>query len=207
MGKQCNKCKKEKDVDKFGDLKSAKDGKNPTCKECRNLYAKNKNFKKPEKEIMVVCTGCHQEKSSLEYYGSHSNTNGLQSRCIECQRKQQHDYKSTFNGFMNKLMLSVDSNAKKRSKKEEREIRVEITKQDVIDLYYEQNGKCNLTDIDLTYSADETDFNISVDRVDSDGHYTPDNIQLVCNIVNKMKWDLNQDDFLFFCRKIVEYNA
>ena len=33
-------------------------------------------------------------------------------------------------------------------------------------------------------------YNISVDRVDPRIHYTKENIQLVCSIVNTVKWDI-----------------
>ena len=47
--------------------------------------------------------------------------------------------------------------------------------------------------------------NISVDRIDSQKDYTIDNIQLVCQIYNYMKWDLKQDDFVKYCKHVVEY--
>jgi hypothetical protein len=32
--------------------------------------------------------------------------------------------------------------------------------------------------------------------------YTKDNIQLVCCMINIMKWDLKQDDFINICKTI-----
>ncbi len=45
-------------------------------------------------------------------------------------------------------------------------------------------------------------WNMSIDRVDSDKGYIPNNIQLVCSIVNKMKGDLRDNKFLLICHKI-----
>jgi hypothetical protein len=45
-------------------------------------------------------------------------------------------------------------------------------------------------------------YNVSVDRIDSKKSYSNDNIQLVCSIINTMKWDLDQEDFINLCTHI-----
>ena len=49
--------------------------------------------------------------------------------------------------------------------------------------------------------------NISVDRIDSSGGYTRDNIQLVCMAVNQMKSDLDDNTFYDICAAIVRNAA
>ena len=49
-------------------------------------------------------------------------------------------------------------------------------------------------------------YNISIDRIDSSKGYIKGNIQLVCGIVNVMKSDSSEDEFLQLCKKIVEHN-
>ena len=46
---------------------------------------------------------------------------------------------------------------------------------------------------------------ISPDRIDSSKGYTKDNIQFVCNRVNAMKNNMNTEELLYFCKKIVEH--
>ena len=41
--------------------------------------------------------------------------------------------------------------------------------------------------------------NISIDRIDSEQGYVPDNIRLVCDRVNKMKSNMTDGDFYFWC--------
>lgn len=53
-----------------------------------------------------------------------------------------------------------------------------------------------------TSNYDET--TASLDRIDSLKPYNIDNIQWVHKIVNFMKYNLSEDDFLFYCEKIVE---
>ena len=46
--------------------------------------------------------------------------------------------------------------------------------------------------------------NISVDRIDSNKHYSIDNIQLVCVKINIIKWDLPLDEFIKTCKLVVD---
>jgi len=45
-------------------------------------------------------------------------------------------------------------------------------------------------------------YNISIDRIDSSKGYTKDNIQLVGSIINIMKNDIKEEDFLLFVSSI-----
>lgn len=49
-------------------------------------------------------------------------------------------------------------------------------------------------------------MNISIDRIDSNFGYTKDNIQLVGAIINKMKTDVPDTDFINMCSIIANYN-
>lgn len=51
-------------------------------------------------------------------------------------------------------------------------------------------------------NKENENYNISVDRIDSSKGYTKDNVQLVCDIVNRMKLDLNMSKFVELCKII-----
>ncbi len=53
----------------------------------------------------------------------------------------------------------------------------------------EQEDRCALTELPLGYDTDCDDKEMlaSLDRIDSKGHYTPDNVQLVCRFMNRWK--------------------
>ena len=61
----------------------------------------------------------------------------------------------------------------------------------------EQEDRCALTGLPLGYDrdCDDPEMLVSLDRIDSAGHYTPDNVQLVCRFVNR--WKGADDDALF----------
>jgi hypothetical protein len=53
----------------------------------------------------------------------------------------------------------------------------------------EQEDRCALTGLPLGYDGECEDKEMlaSLDRIDSDGHYTPDNVQIVCRFINRWK--------------------
>lgn len=46
----------------------------------------------------------------------------------------------------------------------------------------------------------------SLDRIDNTKGYTEDNVQWVHKIINKMKSDLTQEDFIMWCKRINNEN-
>lgn len=61
----------------------------------------------------------------------------------------------------------------------------------------EQEDRCAITGLPLGYDreCDDNEMLVSLDRMDSNGHYTPDNVQLVCRFVNR--WKGADSDALF----------
>lgn len=80
--------------------------------------------------------------------------------------------------------------------------------EDMLALLEEQKGLCALSGVPLTFikivGEEPTITNLSIDRRDSTKGYEMENIQLVCTIANKMKSNLSEEDFYWWCAKIVE---
>jgi hypothetical protein len=64
-------------------------------------------------------------------------------------------------------------------------------------LITEQDGLCAITGLRLQFDGDEDDKEMlcSLDRIDSDGHYERDNLQIVCRFVNRWKGSGNDGEF------------
>jgi hypothetical protein len=64
-------------------------------------------------------------------------------------------------------------------------------------LIEKQNGRCALTGLEMQQFDKSSDEQLlcSLDRIDSDGHYEPGNLQIVCRFVNKWKSDAKDDEF------------
>lgn len=78
----------------------------------------------------------------------------------------------------------------------------------VLSLYEKQNGLCSLSGIKMTWDTlnGRVPTNLSIDRISSYIGYTKENVQLVCRIVNVMKSNLGQLEFIDLCRKIGGYS-
>jgi len=77
--------------------------------------------------------------------------------------------------------------------------------------YEKQNQRCALTGIEIklvsNYSTNRKDNTASLDRIDNNIGYTIDNIQWVHKIINRMRRHHKVSDFVYWCRKVAEYNA
>ena len=70
----------------------------------------------------------------------------------------------------------------------------------------EQNGRCALTGHPLLPHQPESWFAPRADRIDSDGHYTPDNIQIVSKASNRAKSDIAPDKVQDFFESLQFYD-
>lgn len=179
----------------------------PTCKSCRQKSRSKQN--NPRKEGTKFCPPCGIEHLTKEFDSDKSQPDGLQSYCKKVRHERRLVYLSTYDGFIKNLFKDLRSNAKKRK------IQVNITLQDIKDLYISQNKQCAISKITMTHQATDrkegdqhilNKWNISVDRIDSKKPYTKDNIQLVCAIINRLKMSLSDEDFLFLCGCITQTN-
>lgn len=77
----------------------------------------------------------------------------------------------------------------------------------MLELLDKQGGKCAITNQPLTFmkihGAGRVSTNASIDQVRAGEGYTKDNIQIVCDIVNRMKLDMDMEELLFWCDSIL----
>ncbi|WP_202883645.1 hypothetical protein [Pseudomonas sp. SWRI92] len=66
------------------------------------------------------------------------------------------------------------------------------------ELYHMQEGLCALTGIpmQLDRAQDDDEQLCSLDRIDSDGHYAPGNLLIVCRFANRWKSHSNNANFM-----------
>jgi hypothetical protein len=95
------------------------------------------------------------------------------------------------------------SNLKKGAK--ERHIPFNVTMEDIWQKFLDQNGKCALSGVNLTFGPPSQIrlSTASLDRIDSDKNYDITNVQWVHKQVNMMKQSLTNDELLEWCKKIV----
>jgi hypothetical protein len=97
--------------------------------------------------------------------------------------------------------ISGNRMAEIRLRARKKNIPFNLTAQSLWELWVAQQNKCKISGLDINL-----DINASVDRIDSNDGYTLDNVQWVHKDINKMKMDINIEQFLQYCKIIVDFN-
>jgi transposase len=86
---------------------------------------------------------------------------------------------------------------------QQRDIEFDVTIEYIWDLFIIQKNKCSLSGLNLEMGPSALDDRTaSLDRIDSSKGYIEGNVQWVHKMINTMKWDFNQDDFIKMCTAI-----
>ena len=212
---KCTACKKWKIETDFGcdNHNKIRNHHTSRCKECLHIinhYDKGyKSFRTPSiKGNKLYCTCCEQYKDFCEFgnYSSNINRNGKAFKCKDCERCQLDMYYHKLNSDRDKAidrLLSIRINAaKKRAIKKHLDFDIDVPF--LKELWDKQKGLCNISKIPMTlyFKNNVKNYNLSVDRIDSTKGYTKDNVQLVCDIINRMKLDLEMNKFVELCKII-----
>lgn len=135
--------------------------------------------------------------NSCEVFGTHLRQNKIVS--CKCNNK--------FDGVSGDMWYKIiKSGIKRRTKRSNLE--VNITKEYVNQLFFEQNGKCKLSGIDISLPITWRDrtYSASLDRIDSNLGYVVGNVQWVHKHINVMKNVFPEEMFLYLCNKVSEKN-
>lgn len=212
VGPLCNG--KELTLINFTKNSSCKYGYGYNCKDCRKVL-RRQNIKKENQCILKekYCIGCDKIIDTINFAQDSYTSDGYQSRCKKCNIKKGQISYSKLNVFIKKILSDARARCKKKSKIG-RNMEMNITFDDVMKLYNEQQGKCALTNIQMTHNCindrDEDSkqimnpHNISMDRIDSTIGYVLSNVRLVCALVNKIKFDMTDIQLSSICLKIIQ---
>lgn len=84
-----------------------------------------------------------------------------------------------------------------KKSKRSRVLEVSIDINNLIELWDAQNGCCAISKYPMTYT-ESCLFGVSVDRIDSSGGYTKENVQLVCQGINFAKNKYSNQEMIDF---------
>lgn len=147
---------------------------------------------------MKVCTKCGTQKPLDEFYSTYNSKypNAKKSYCICC-----HNEKRQY-----RVLENMVSRAKLRARKKNWAFDLDV--EFVASLRDKQDNKCALSGRELdwepTYEGKRLcpPYRASLDRIDSSKGYTKDNVQLVTDIVNRLKSAYPQDVFVQMCTDV-----
>jgi hypothetical protein len=140
--------------------------------------------------------------SQFEHF-KEGQVRGICQQCVTLQRARKTS--ATPESYLRVL------NTQLKSQRLKQDIEYEITTEDVIDMWEMQGGKCALSGMLMTHQRDGTygdrkkkEFNASIDRINPQGPYVRENVQLVAARVNTMKHTLGEDMFMWWVKNIYE---
>jgi hypothetical protein len=127
--------------------------------------------------------------------------------CRACESERFHYYQHRDRLSYIKRTLR---NTRARCKRNNIKFDEDLTTEFLNNLYEQQNGKCAISGLPLTWMFDEghsnggdrRGTNLSIDRLDPTGHYSTKNVRLVCDRANKIKSNLQEVDLYFWCDQI-----
>ena len=169
------------------------------CKIC------NKDFERPSKEVnrnikkntAIICSKqCQVEWGKITIKLRKENNGGMSAEWMRSINPSKRDELSPFRNLIRKL--------KGRRRKD-----CHVTMHDIKSLWEKQNGKCAITGVKMILPPTTAHFNIgpkcaSIDRINNDDCYTPDNIQLVCYSVNLARNVFSIEEIKSFFRELVD---
>lgn len=99
--------------------------------------------------------------------------------------------------LLNTVAQSNGQTVERRVKEKNTDLSREEWEALLLRLLGEQEDRCALTGMLLGYVGETDDLQMrpSLDRIDSKGHYTPDNVQIVCRFINRWK-SADHDDLV-----------
>ena len=230
----CSVCGRTKKLSEFHKSKSYSTGFFPYCKLCKNLRTKEKKEQEREKRRKdlkqmfgdtkiglskyanstkkafffpdtdeKICAKCSEKKKTINFWKHNQTQDGFHSWCKDCcklgQKRSTKKKYSSIEGRLATFLVSCKNSAKRRGQE------CTITRNDLIEIWKEQEGKCNYSGLEMTTEPSKM-TTVSVERINSNIGYTRSNTVLVCNYVNRMKSDLTLDEFFKFCFKVHKYN-
>jgi hypothetical protein len=177
------------------------------CRVCGVLKSDGVPFNKHSN----ICRKCNTERHR-EYTKKHEERlknhrkQRYQERKKEIQASVRRVIQSSPESFLRYLMHHITKYSRqkrvKRGNLSQQATLVEVCYEDLVNLYYDQNGRCALTGIIMTWEYNNL-RTLSIDRIDSSKGYIPGNIQLVCQFINIAKKHYSNNECLDILKEIV----
>lgn len=117
-------------------------------------------------------------------------------RTISCKRCSIERMNKDFQEIPSSYMRQIKASAVRRR------YRFEISFEMMWNLYIQQNKKCKLSGVSISFE----DKTASLDRIDSTKGYIEGNVQWLHKVVNQMKSNRTDQDFVEWCKLIFKNN-
>jgi len=184
-----------------------------TCNEYMQQYPDSEMVDiQLKKQISLTSYG----KTYEQRYGVETATKLREQRKLDAKKQfsnieqRRIRFNSNWKGYGD---LSGDHWRRIQQGASSRNLELHITIEYAWNVYLQQNGKCAISDVDITLRGQEIGISskqihekttASLDRIDSSKGYTIDNIQWIHKDLNQMKSDRSMETFLYWIKTIYE---
>lgn len=184
-------------------IKNEKYGKLVALKEVERFFKEKNDRRKYLRFFLCKCDCGNEVIVRLDYLRAWKTKGTSSCGCLKHRKGNKNPLWSGFGKISGSLMKSIKSSAKIRS------LDFSIDAKFLNSLFDRQNGKCALSGMELIMPEPnkKNAWTASVDRIDSSKGYVEGNVQWVHKKINMMKQDLSDEEFVDFCKQVVEYKS
>jgi len=180
MTKKCYNCQTVKTIENFTRRSGSNSNYRNICKVCTSYRSRQ-----------YRTTDTYREKSALQMRRWRANPENKHKEAI--RRNAQHRLTP-----IHAFRLAI-FNAKKRAA-------VSLTIEDLLALWRNQNGRCVLTGITMTWGTGRIEpTSMSVDRIDPQIGYSKENVRLICHSVNMFRGNMTDKEMLTMAKTMIAY--
>jgi len=149
-----------------------------------------------------LCTSCNKIRKATQFeLFKDGNYRGACRDCISAQKARKTS--ASPEAYLRVLNVQLKSQRVKQG------IQYDLTSEELTEIWDIQEGRCALSGVLMTHQRDgkagdgkKKEFNASIDRINPQGPYVRENVQLVANRANTMKHTLGQDMFMWWVKNI-----
>ena len=168
---------------------------------------------KDGKILFNVRCSCGEELFVRAYFLE----SGRQTSCRSCSQRRAVYKFSNRRNFVDRTHdgvgnITLTNYSHFKNGAEKRNLSWNVSIEYLWDLFQKQGGRCVLSGMPITLTTERKNSNVnydlqsaSLDRIDSNIGYEPNNVQWVHKDVNKMKWAFDQQHFIDVCIKIANH--
>lgn len=121
--------------------------------------------------------------------------------CNQCKHSRDKiKWSESYEAYIGSRIRIAKTRAKKNG------IAFEIDKEFILQLLDHQDHRCAVTGLPFTRTTEHGEYDLSIDRLNSDLGYEKDNVVLVCNRANVMKNNMSLPMFVWWCKAVANYD-
>ena len=176
------------------------------------MESTKKKYQRPQVEVICGYSLCGKSFTKDYSEVKRNQKRGSDNYCsLSCSGKDKHDQLLKFSGNP-KLLIPNNRNDKFTGLREHfrriklRDKEVNITLDDLLEIWVSQKGICPYTGLLLTHPKDAKNYSMlykaSLDRIDSSLGYVKGNIQFISASANFAKGNMSHSEMVDFCKII-----